>query len=329
MDIGVPGFLFALMLSSGIACAQEGGDKPIGILLAAGDIAYCNPDKAADEATAAIIRREVDQADHSSTPLRVLALGDLAYPNGDKNTFKCFDDSWGTATTRKLPDGKFDTILLPVWGNHDKSYFYAYFSNHPFVNQNGADKAYYVVNFPDAEKGPWRLFGLNPYVDRKNQMDWVDREIAGNPSECAIAFMHPYQLSSGHHGHDNGKSKKPVTLKLMREDFPVFQLLHKHKVGAVISGHDHDYEQFSRHDAEGKADPTGPRSFVVGTGGAGLYPTKQTSKWGASEFFQNKSRGMLKLELYADHYKWSFLNVEGEQPIALPVSEDTCAPKIP
>lgn len=329
MRIGIAGCVVAFLMSASIACAQEGGDKPIGILLAAGDIAYCDPDKAADEATAAIIKREIDQADQSSTPLRVLAVGDLAYLNGDKNTFKCFDDSWGKATSKKLADDKFESVLLPVWGNHDKSYFYTYFASHPFVNQNGQGKAYYVVNFPDAEKGPWRLFGLNPYVDRKNQLDWADKELTKNPSGCVIAFMHPYQLSSGHHGHDNGKSKQPVMLTLMREDFPVFQLLHKHKVTAVISGHDHDYEQFSRHDAQGKADPTGPRSFVVGTGGAGLYPTKQTSKWDVSELFQNKSRGLLKLELYADHYRWSFLNVDGEPPQVLPVSQDTCAPKSP
>jgi hypothetical protein len=65
---------------------------------------------------------------------------------------------------------------------------------------------------------------------------------------------------------------------------------------------------------------------VVGTGGANLYSTY--IKHPLSELFANTSGGFLKLTLYRDGYKWSFVAVGGPA-VELPVGEETCNRKPP
>jgi hypothetical protein len=82
---------------------------PIAVLLAAGDISYCN-DTRADE-TARIIKHEIKAAREkdASVVIRVLALGDLAYNTGTAKQLECFRGHWGD----------FYDILLPAPGNHE------------------------------------------------------------------------------------------------------------------------------------------------------------------------------------------------------------------
>jgi hypothetical protein len=95
----------ALGLPAGGLSAQQ----PIGILLAAGDIAKCNPASGKDEATAELLDTAIAEA--GVVPVRILALGDLAYDDGTEQQFKCFDASWGSKGKKQL--------ILPVPGNHD------------------------------------------------------------------------------------------------------------------------------------------------------------------------------------------------------------------
>src|SRR5262245_2585762 len=94
------GVLLATQLSVTSSRSQE-PDK-IGILLAVGDISWC-PGKGTTHAVeiAEIIRgvmeaAKTDGANGSSkpVPVRVLALGDLAYPDGTTSEMKCFADNW-------------------------------------------------------------------------------------------------------------------------------------------------------------------------------------------------------------------------------------------
>ena len=78
----------------------------------------------------------------------------------------------------------------------------------------------------------------------------------------------------------------------------------------MLVGHDHIYERFAPLDAEGKLDKiNGMRSFTVGTGGAYLdqKPWWQRSN---SEALITSQWGILKLELNATSYKWSFINID-------------------
>ena len=87
-------------------------EKPIGILLAAGDIATCaNDETKSGKATAELIKAELAKASalDPNIEVRVLALGDLAYDSGTTRAFDCFNATWG----------QFKDKILPVPGNHD------------------------------------------------------------------------------------------------------------------------------------------------------------------------------------------------------------------
>ena len=63
------------------------------VLVGAGDIADCK-DLAGAEATAKLLDKI------SGT---VMAVGDLAYPDGSKENFVCYDKTWGRAKSRTRP----------------------------------------------------------------------------------------------------------------------------------------------------------------------------------------------------------------------------------
>jgi hypothetical protein len=142
-----------------LAAHAETGNGPIGILLAAGDISTCGNEKwngYADK-TAEIIREVIKGAREAkpSVPVRVLALGDLAYDKGTKKQFECFGKRWAN----------FDAELLPIPGNHEylssnAEQYFDHFKTNSLVNQNGEGKGYFAMNFPRLD-GPWYLIGLN------------------------------------------------------------------------------------------------------------------------------------------------------------------------
>src|SRR6201998_3682349 len=72
--------------------ASPAGDEAA-VLVGAGDIADCK-DLSGAEATAKLL----DQI-----PGTVMAVGDLAYPDGSKENFTCYDKTWGRAKSRTRP----------------------------------------------------------------------------------------------------------------------------------------------------------------------------------------------------------------------------------
>jgi len=68
-------------------------DQPSAVLLAAGDIADCTKLDGA-EATAKILEENAGV---------VAAIGDLAYPDGTRENFKCYDQTWGRVKDRTRP----------------------------------------------------------------------------------------------------------------------------------------------------------------------------------------------------------------------------------
>ena len=325
--------LFLLGLSAGAhGQGLSGPEKPVGILLAAGDIAHCRAARSEDEATARLIGEEIAKAEAADVPIRVLALGDLAYTRGTAEEFECFHDSWG----------RYKDHILPVPGNHEyrrkpagdgaegerhaRPYF-DYFSDNPFVTQNGGGSGYYSLNFPDEAEGPWRLIGLNAYVgidDGSPQIAWLEDDLKRTRARCILAFAHPFVFSSGRHGHDNvDEPDAPLRRDTRMAD--AYRVLHEHGASVFLAGHDHDYEQFGRQDADGNAAAGGVRSFVVGTGGARLYDkVRYENREPNSEVYWQRSRGILKIELFPDRYRWDFVPIEGNEDIPLPVAEDLC-----
>lgn len=134
-----------------------------------------------------------------------------------------------------------------------------------------------------------------------------------------LAFSHPFLSSSGHHGRELPN----WTYKPMR---PFMDSLWDAGATVLVTAHDHHFEQFNRQNRAGqaaKAGERGVRSFIVGTGGAALYSVPDTKRHSLSEYFDNKAVGVLKLELYRNRYKWSFVQAAGN-PVTLPINEESC-----
>ena len=300
-------------------------------MLAAGDITGCGPAaKRKDAQTAEILRKEVSSAKALGIPIRILALGDLAYPTGTATQFKCFAEHWGSS--------EFFDLLLPVPGNHDIAEgnvdpYYDFFRKNGLVESNGKRAGYYALDFPEADKGPWRLVALNAYVGHgpaSPQVKWLMNDLATSKASCVLVFTHPFILSSGLHGHGDktkmkhGKSAADAKTISPTSALNLFRAAYPYKPSLFIAGHDHHFEQFGRHDADGKAQADGVRSFVVGTGGYKLYQEKYNTKAPLQEHYDDATHGVLKLKLHSSSYEWEFLPIGGAVYTKLAPAKDDC-----
>lgn len=256
--------------------------KKDAILIGAGDIADCT-DLSGAEATAKLLEAH---------PGTVVALGDLAYPNGTAENFKCYDQTWGRVKSR----------TRPAVGNHEfhsmgASYYFEYFGPAAGDPKTG----YYSY-----ELGSWHVIVLNSECNEVGgcqagspEEKWLREDLAAHPVGCTLAYFHKPRFSSGlNHGDD---------LKVT----PFWQALYDYNAELVLNGHDHDYERFAPQDPNGKADPKrGIREFVVGTGGKNHREFGLTKP--NSEIRNNDTFGVLKLTLEATGYDWQFLPEAGK-----------------
>src|ERR1700735_3587989 len=121
--------------SASSAAKQSSGDDPV--LIGAGDIADCTEISGA-EATAKLLE---------AIPGTVMAVGDLAYPDGTQANFACYDKTWGRVKAR----------TRPAVGNHEfhstgATYYFSYFG--PAAGD--ATKGYFSY-----ELGVWHVIVLN------------------------------------------------------------------------------------------------------------------------------------------------------------------------
>lgn len=276
----VPAALLGLTLLSDGKGSED--SKQEAILIGAGDIADCS-DLAGAEATAKLLE---------ANPGTVMALGDLAYPNGTADDFKCYDRTWGRVKAR----------TRPAVGNHEfhssgATYYFQYFGEAAGDPKTG----YYSY-----ELGTWHIVVLNSECEQVGgcgpsspEENWLRADLAAHPAACTLAYFHKPRFSSGlNHGNDP-------------EMTPLWQALYDFNAEIVVNGHDHDYERFAPQDPNGKADPKrGIREFVVGTGG------KSHREFGFhksnSEVRNHDTYGVLKLTLKLLGYDWKFIPEAGK-----------------
>jgi len=280
--------LIAALLSPAVFAPVQQGSATTGqtdkgvVLIGAGDIADCS-DLAGAEATAKLLE---------SNPGTVMALGDLAYPNGTPEDFKCYDRTWGRVKDR----------TRPAVGNHefhssDATYYFQYFGSAAGDPKTG----YYSYDL-----GSWHIVVLNSECAEVGgcgagsaEEKWLRADLSAHPAGCTLAYFHKPRFSSGlNHGNDP-------------EVGAFWQALYDFNAELVLNGHDHDYERFAPQDPNGKADPKrGIREFVVGTGG------KNHREFGIrksnSEVTNNNTFGVLKLTLKAAGYDWKFIPEAGK-----------------
>jgi acid phosphatase type 7 len=268
-------------LQAAVPRTPEANQSPV-VLLAAGDIADCT-NLAGAEATAKILE------ENSGT---VAAIGDLAYPDGTRENFKCYDQTWGRVKDR----------TRPAPGNHEfhsqgATFYFEYLGKAAGDPKDG---------FYSYDLGAWHIVSLNSECaeiggcnEGSREEKWLRADLAAHPAACTLAYFHKPLFSSGA-AHGNDPEVKPL-----------FQALYDANADVVLGGHDHDYERFAPQDADGKADSArGIREFVVGTGGkshrAFVAPLPN------SEVRDNTAFGVLKLTLKSDNYDWKFIPEAGK-----------------
>lgn len=253
------------------------------ILIGAGDIADCS-DLSGAEATAKLLEQNPAGT--------VMAVGDLAYPNGAPADFACYDKTWGRVKGR----------TRPAVGNHEfhskeAAYYFQYFGTAAGDPKNG----YYSY-----ELGSWHIIVLNSECGEvggcnkgSRQEVWLRQDLSAHPAACTLAYWHkPLFSSGGKHGND-------------LEVQPLWEALYDANADVVVSGHDHDYERFAPQDPSGKADPKrGIREFVAGTGGKNHRPFGDPLP--TSESRNADTFGVLKLTLREGGYDWQFLPEAGK-----------------
>jgi hypothetical protein len=246
-------------------------------VLAVGDIA--------DESDCGAVTAAVVD-DFPGTP--VLALGDLAYPDGTASDFSdCYARNWG----------QFDSRVYPVPGNHDyhstdAGPYYDYFGPRAGVKGEG----WYSFDYSG-----WHLIALNSELSMRSsseQYAWLAGDLAASSAQCTIAYWHAPRWNVGL--HEPGSSRS--------ED--VWEALEGAGVEIVLGGHDHNYQRWTPQNAKGEAVENGIRQFVVGTGGNGLYDQEINDP--QLEVFYNASYGVLKIDLAPDSYTWGFVSAAGD-----------------
>ena len=204
-------------------------------VVAAGDIA-CAPGEPVTKASCQ--QAATAELAESLDPALVLTLGDTQYPESSLSQLMgSYDKSWGALLGKTRP-----TI-----GNHEyrtpgaKGY-YTYFKD-----RQPGPPGYYRLNV-----GGWKITVLNSNctkVSCAEQAAWMDRKMKAYPAKCSIVTMHHPRYSSGSE-HGNNTAVKPL-----------WAVAYKHRNDIVLSGHDHDYEWFTRMDGLGH--PARERHAVV------------------------------------------------------------------
>jgi acid phosphatase type 7 len=277
-----------VLLAAALASAPANA-APV-IVYAAGDIAECRGKPAGRSGAALTAKLILPGA-------TVLVPGDTAYPFATSETLQsCYEPTWGA----------FRATTLVVPGNHDyvdgrSDDFRAYFGD------GAAANGYFARRI-----GDWLVIGLDSEQaggSLERQYEWLQATLRDTSDvRCTLAFWHRPAFSSG---MEHGSSPKMQRF---------WALLERHGAEFVLNGHEHFYEAFGPLDATGREAADGMREFVVGTGGARLYPI-----WNPVHLsrVRHARHGVLKLTLDAGSYSWQFIDTRGR---VLDAGEAACRP---
>jgi hypothetical protein len=251
-------------------------------LVGAGDIADTgNADLATGNLIDAIIAANPDNTTF------VFTTGDNAYPSGSATDFsQKYEPTWGPFKSRTRPSP----------GNHDyrtssASGYKNYFQGVPAVSTN---PTYYAYNLGAS----WRIYSLDsniPMASGSTQYNWLANDLTKNPKLCVAAYWHHPTASSGEHGPTAATK-------------PVFALLDQRGAELVLSGHDHNFEVFSRINSSGAASANGVQQVVVGTGGTALRTFPTVAPNSRERILKH---GILDLTLKDSGYSFNFVAIDG------------------
>ena len=259
---------------------QAGGDP---VLIGAGDIAECGSQLVHAADTARIL---------SGVSGGVVALGDLAYPDGSTADYaNCYAPTWGVERTRTRP--------LP--GNHEwiKGNLTPYLTYFGSAATGPGGTSYYSYDV-----GPyWHAVVLDSECKKvpggcgqgSPQDRWLENDLAANRSKNVVAMLHRPLRSS---------DSSSTGVRPFWDDF------YPEGVDLVLDGHAHLYERLAPLTPAGSVDNAyGIPTFTVGSGGesGGTITSVQPS----SRALNIDTYGVLKLTLHPSGYDWEFMGVAG------------------
>ena len=230
----------------------------------------------------------------SINPSIVVALGDLAYPNGTAANFAdYYEPTWGRhkAKTR------------PAVGNHE----YQTSGATPYYNYFGSAAGPAGQGWYSYDIAGWHMVVLNSNCAAVGgcgpgspQYTWLQNDLASTSATCVGAYWHHPRFASGNYAND-------ATYQ------PFWELLYAEGAEFVLSGHDHNYQRYARLTATGQVDATnGVRQFIVGTGGRQpFHPVDQPGP-STRQAANDNTLGVLKLSLRAGSYDWQFVPEAGK-----------------
>ncbi|MGH8869995.1 MAG: metallophosphoesterase family protein [Actinomycetes bacterium] len=251
---------------------------PETVVAFSGDIAGGGPGSAsyANASATGDLVRQVD-------PAYVLTGGDNAYPMGTRSDFRTkYTPTWGS----------FKAITRPAPGNHEymtpgAAGYYGY-----FFDGVATGHRYYAFG---AGAG-WRVYALNcevPCGTDSTQVAWLRRDLADHPDRHYLVTVHRPRYTSGKHLPYHGLNA-------------IWRAVVNAGGDLVLSGHNHQYERFSKQDASGRWKPSsGLVQFVAGAGGAEMYPFSRTAP--RSQARNARDFGVLVLQLRPGGYSWEYL----------------------
>ncbi len=195
-------------------------------------------------------------------------------------------------------------MLRSVVGNHEydssgtAAPYFAYFG------AANADPLGNGFGYYSYDLGAWHIVVLNSDSGvtsaSSNQLTWLQSDLVGRTNQCVLALWHRPLFTSGSSGGASTKVRR------------LWQVLENAGAEVVINGHDHLYERFAPQDSLGNATSTGIREFIVGTGGGESHSNYVNSPANVeASDAGNPSRGVLRLTLYPNAYRWEFLAAQG------------------
>lgn len=238
----------------------------------------------------------------------ILVLGDTQYPRGDYRDYLIdYAPSWGVPSLL--------AITRPVPGNHeyaegfsDADGYFDFFNGRDALIGPAGERGLGYYSF---DMGDWHFVALNtnsacsslPCGPGSVMHSWLVEDLRVAGKRCVLAYFHHPRFQQGDYHHDSPQVA------------PLWDALYDARADLVLSGHDHNFQALAPLDKDGHADATrGLRSFVVGTGGARLYPRfDETVHADVMLGKQSKFPGVLELSLGPGAYEWRFLAATGER----------------
>jgi hypothetical protein len=264
--------------------ATRTADDPV--IMAAGDFTGCQGPSSCANSNAAKVKAVMA----AEAPDAILGIGDFQYQN-----ISAISDGFDLIFGPK-PGGLFSKIHPTAGPTHDVTSctdpgYESYWGRDPMKGYSFDLGAWHIVSLPAAAY----RYGC----DTAGVLSWLNADLDASRQPCTLAFWQdPYWT-------------RPTATHLREMKVkPWVQALYDHDADVILQASNHDYQRFAPQDLNDQADQVrGIRSFVVGTGGIGVYaftgiaPNVEASEAGTF--------GALRLALHPAGYDWEFKPAAG------------------